>query len=232
MQIRQITKSLLHLFFPETCLGCGSDAITEYQPLCIQCNHRLPVTDFWKIRGNATEKILSGRVPFTDAASHYFFTQQSLIQQLLHHLKYKGRQDIGEFLGRKMGEALLESGRFKNIDALVPMPLHKQKLKKRRYNQAAVLCNGIASVTQLPVLENIIVRISAAGSQTTRNRLERWENIAGSFQVPEATAAYGKHLLLVDDVITTGATIEACSAALLKAPGTRLSVCTLACAMK
>lgn len=232
MQIRYVSQSLLQLFFPQTCRGCGSDAVSGQQLLCIQCTQRLPVTDFWRHAGNTTEKMLAGRIPFLHAASHLFFTQQSLIQELLHQFKYKGCKEIGEYFGKRMGEAILQSGRFEGIDAIIPMPLHKRKLKKRRYNQATILCNGIASVLNRPVLENIITRISAAGSQTNKNRLERWENISGSFQLQDATAIAGKHILLVDDVITTGATLEACAAALLKAPGTHLSLCTLACAMK
>lgn len=232
MRLKQATQSLLQLFFPQTCRGCGSDAISKEQLLCISCLHRLPITDFYSHSGNATEKMLTGRLPFIDAASHFFFTQQSLIQQLMHQFKYKGRKEIGEYFGKRMGEAILGSSRFTNIDAIIPMPLHKHKLKQRKYNQASILCHGIASVINKPVLENIITRISAAGSQTLKNRIERWENIIGSFVLEDAGAVAGKHLLLVDDVITTGATLEACGATLLKAPGASLSLCTLACAMK
>lgn len=232
MQLKHVTQSLLQLFFPQTCRGCGSDAVSGQQLLCIQCTQRLPITDFWRHSGNATEKMLAGRIPFLNAASHLFFTQHSLIQELMHQLKYNGCKEIGEYFGKKMGEAILTSGRFEGIDAIIPMPLHKHKLKKRRYNQATILSNGIASVLNCPVLPNIITRISASGSQTNKNRLERWENISGSFQLQDAAAVTGKHLLLVDDVITTGATLEACASVLLKAPDTRISLCTLACAMK
>ena len=232
MQFRKAAQSLIQLFFPQTCRGCGSDAVSKEQLLCLSCLQRLPTTDFYPNAGNATEKILTGRLPFMNAASHFFYTQQSLIQELMHQFKYKGRQEIGEYFGKRMGEAILQSGRFQNIDAIIPMPLHKHKLKKRKYNQASILSNCIGEVLNRPVLEHIITRINAAGSQTHKNRIERWENIAGSFilQAPEVIA--GKHLLLVDDVITTGATLEACGATLLKAPGASLSVCTLACAMK
>ncbi|MBO9633833.1 MAG: ComF family protein [Chitinophagaceae bacterium] len=232
MHLRQATQSLLQLFFPQTCRGCGSDAVSKEQLLCITCLQRLPVTDFYKHAGNATEKMLTGRLPFIDAASHFFFTQQSLIQQLMHQFKYKGIKEIGEYFGKRMGEAIRDSTRFTDIDAIIPMPLHKHKLRQRKYNQAGILSYGIASVIGKPVLENIITRISAAGSQTLKNRIERWENIIGSFVLENADAIVGKHLLLVDDVITTGATLEACGATLLKAPGTSLSLCTLACAMK
>ena len=232
MQFRQAAQSFIQLFFPQTCQGCGSDAVSRDQMLCFSCLQRLPATDFYPHSGNATEKILAGRLPFLNAASHYFYTQQSLIQELMHQFKYKGRQEIGEYFGKRMGEAILQSGRFQSIDAIIPMPLHKHKMKKRKYNQAGILSNSIGAVINRPVLEHIITRISSTGSQTHKNRIERWENIAGSFilQAPEAVA--GKHLLLVDDVITTGATLEACGAALLKAPDARLSICTLACAMK
>jgi ComF family protein len=232
MQLKQATRSLLHLFFPQTCRGCGSDAVSKEQLLCISCLQRLPLTDFYSRPGNPTEKMLAGRLPFLNAASHCFFTQQSLIQELLHQLKYKGRTEIGEYFGKRMGEAIHDSNRFRDIDAIIPLPLHKKKLKQRKYNQSAILSHGIASVIERPVLENVIVRISASGSQTLKNRTARWENIEGSFLLEDPQAVAGKHLLLVDDVITTGATLEACGSALLKAPGASLSLCTLACAMK
>jgi ComF family protein len=232
MQLKQATQSLLQLFFPQTCRGCGSDAVTKEQLLCLSCIQRLPVTDFYRLPGNATEKILSGRLPFLNAASHLFFTQHSMIQELMHQFKYKGRKEIGEYFGKRMGEAILQSGRFTGIDAIIPMPLHKHKLKKRKYNQASILCNSIGHVINRPVLEDIITRITEAGSQTHKNRIERWENIAGSFILKNPAAVEGKHLLLVDDVITTGASLEACGAALLKAAGTSLSLCTMACTMK
>ena len=232
MQIKQAAQSLLQLFFPQTCQGCGSDAVSKEQLLCINCNQRLPITDFYDHAGNASEKMLTGRLPFISMASHFFFTQQSLIQQLMHQFKYKGKTEIGEFFGRKMGASIIRSSRFSGIDAIIPMPLHQQKQKQRHYNQAEILCNGIAAVLNRPVLNKVVTRINPAGSQTHRNRIERWENISQSFRLLQPDLVAGKHLLLVDDVITTGATLEACGAELLKAPGATLSLCTLACAMK
>lgn len=232
MRIKQVTQSLLQLFFPQTCRGCGSDAVSNEQLLCISCLQRLPVTDFFKHADNAAEKMLTGRLPIISAASHIFFTQQSLIQQLMHQFKYKGGKEIGEYFGRKMGTCILESERFNGIDAIIPMPMHPQRMKKRKYNQATILSEGIATVIGRPVLEEVIIRTGTTGSQTHRNRIERWENISSSFVLRHPEQVTGKHILLVDDVITTGATLEACGTELLKAPGTTLSFCTLACAMK
>ncbi|NML20331.1 ComF family protein [Pseudoflavitalea sp. G-6-1-2] len=232
MQIQEAAQSLLHLFFPQTCAGCGSDAIDKEQLICLSCLQRLPVTDFLSHNENTTEKLLMGRFRFLHAASYLFYTHGSVIQRLIHQFKYKQRKDIGLFFGKKMGGAIQQSSRFKQIDALVPLPLHPRKEKQRHYNQAAILCEGISSELHLPILNKAVTRISASSSQTSRNRLARWQNIDGSFVLQDPDQLAGRHILLVDDVITTGATLEACSRELLKAPIASLSICTLACAMK
>ena len=150
------------------------------------------------------------------------------MQNLLHQLKYKGKKEIGLYFGRRMGEAFAASERHKEIDALVPLPLFFKRERKRGYNQAAVICEGISEVTGLPVLNNVITRLKNTATQTHRNRAERWENIEGKFELINKEEIEGKHVLLVDDVLTTGATLEACGSELLKASGLKLSIATLA----
>ena len=232
MQIQEAAQSLLHLFFPQTCAGCGSDAIDKEQLLCLRCLQQLPVTDFYPHQGNATERMLMGRFRFLHAASYLFYTQGSVIQRLMHQFKYRQRKDIGHFFGKRMAEAMQQSNRFTGINALVPLPLHPRKEKQRQYNQATILCEGISQQLHLPILTSAVTRISTAGSQTSRNRTDRWENINGSFVLSNPHQLANRHILLVDDVITTGATIEACSRELLRAGIASLSICTLACAMK
>lgn len=225
-------QSLLHLFLPHQCAGCGSDIISNEQVLCLHCSHHLPFTNFHLHDNNPIEKIFWGRIPVTNAASLFYFNKDSLLQHIVHQLKYKGNKELGLFIGRKMGEVLKQSSRFNNIDALVPLPLYAAREHKRGYNQAFILCRGMADVLQLPILQNAIRRSSFSETQTHKNRIERWQNMQGRFELLNANAIANKHILLVDDVITTGATLEACGEQLLTAPGTRLSIITMAYTVK
>lgn len=150
------------------------------------------------------------------------------MQQLLHQLKYKGNKEVGYLLGRMMGIVLNESIRFSDIDVLVPLPLFAARQKKRGYNQSAIICNGLGAVMNLPVNTDAVARLSATETQTRKNRIDRWINMEGKFEIANSTALSGRHILLVDDVITTGATLEACGQAMLEIPGVKLSIATLA----
>ncbi len=171
-------------------------------------------------------------MPVTFAASLLYFSKDSVLQHIVHEIKYKGNRELGLFMGRKMGEALFYSQRFKNIDALVPLPLFAARERKRGYNQAYLLCMGMAEVLSLPVLDRIIRRHTSSETQTTKNRIDRWLNMQGKFELQQPDAITGKHMLLVDDVITTGATLEACGQELLTAANTRLSIMTMAYTVK
>ncbi len=220
--------SLLHLFFPHTCAGCGSDILGHDQLLCLHCIDRLPHTGFHRFAGNPVEKIFWGRLPIACATSFLYFTKSSVLQRLVHQFKYHGKAEIGDYIGRRMGEVLREASRFESIDALVPLPLFASRERKRGYNQSGVLCDGIAEIMQVPVLKNVITRKSATETQTRKSRTERWTNIAGRFELLQPEAVRGKHILLVDDVITTGATLEACGNELIAGGNTRLSIFTMA----
>lgn len=168
-----------------------------------------------------------GRLAVTHATAQYYFTKESLMQHLMHQLKYRGNKELGLYLGRLMGHALAATNRFSQIDALVPLPLFPSKEKKRGYNQAEILCNGIAEVLKKPVLKNAIIRTHHTESQTKKNRIERWQNMEGRFDLIAPQAVAEKHLLLVDDVVTTGATLEACGFELARGENTRVSIATL-----
>jgi ComF family protein len=167
-----------------------------------------------------------------NAAAHFYFTKESLMQHLMHQFKYKGNKDLGLQLGRMMGNDLMSSGRFNDIDALIPLPLFPSKEKKRGYNQATVLCDGIAEILHIPVLKNVITRPQHTDTQTKKGRIERWKNIEGKFLLKDQKAIQNKHLLLVDDVVTTGATLEACGHELLSAEKVKLSLATLCVASR
>ncbi len=197
----------------------------------MRCMAVLPETGFECHPGNPVEKIFLGRLPLAGASAQFYFTKESLIQHLMHQFKYKGNRDLGLQLGRMMGEQLLNSGRF-GVDALVPLPLFPAREKRRGYNQATVLCEGIAGVMRVPVLHKLITRPQHTETQTKKGRIERWKNMEGKFVLKDPSAIRNKHLLLVDDVVTTGATLEACGNELLQAENLRLSIACLCVATR
>lgn len=225
-------KSLLsdfsHLFFPHVCIGCGSDILDDKHQLCLRCISELPVTNFFSQPGNPVEKTFYGRMQVRNGGSGYFFTKDSLLQTLIYELKYKGNKDIGNYLGQLLGKFLVYNNRFEDVDVLVPLPLNPKREKKRGYNQAAALCAGIATVWKKPIIDKAVVRKVYTETQTRRGRITRWENMEGVFAVADDSALKNKHILLVDDVITTGASLEACGSEILKVAGTTLSIATLA----
>ena len=227
-----IVSPLLHFFYPHNCIGCGSDIITNNNFLCLECINNLPHTGFSLHANNPVEKMFWGRIAISSGTSEFYFSKGSIIQNLIHELKYKGNRKAGMYLGNLMGTSLLKSNRFSNIDMLVPLPLFAKKEIKRGYNQAMVLCEGIAEVVNLPIITKNIIRIVHTETQTKKGRIERWENVEKSFTAKDPSALKGKHILLVDDVITTGATMEACGAEILKADDTKLSIATLAFATR
>lgn len=217
-------SSLLHLFYPHNCEGCGSTLISDNQFLCTRCIHHLPATGFFNKPGNPVEKTFYGRLPVNHAAAVYHFTKASLLQHLLVQLKYKNNREAGYFLGRMLGYALANTERFAGIEVLIPIPLNPKKEFIRGYNQSALLCEGIREIWNKPVLANAVTRVRFTETQTHRNRLSRWQNMENVFAVTQPESLTNRHILLVDDVITTGATLEACGSSILEIPGTQLSV--------
>jgi len=224
---KEIRDSLLHLAFPHICQGCGTDRLQEDHLLCLRCLSALPRTNFSLYPDNPIEQIFWGRVPVNSATALYYFTKESMMQDLIHQLKYRGNKELGRYLGELMGHEIKESNRFTSIEALVPLPLHQSKEHKRGYNQATILCEGIAKILNKPILTNVVARPEATETQTRKNRIERWQNMVGKFKLIDASPIEEKHVLLIDDVITTGATLEACGQELLQAKNVQLSVGTL-----
>ncbi|MEO6612660.1 MAG: ComF family protein [Chitinophagaceae bacterium] len=228
---KEIKETFLQLLFPHVCSGCGSDILNEESFLCMRCINALPETNFERYPGNPVEKTFWGRLPLVAASAQFYFTKESLIQHLMHQFKYRGNKDLGLQLGRIIGEQLRVSGRFA-ADGLVPLPLFPGKERKRGYNQASILCEGMSASLGIPVLEKVIIRPQHTETQTRKGRIERWKNMEGKFILPDPAAIRGKQLLLVDDVVTTGATLEACGNELLKAEDVRLSVAALCIASR
>jgi ComF family protein len=225
--IRQMSESLLHLAFPQVCEGCGTDLVDKNHFLCLYCYNSLPQTNFHLHADNPMEKIFWGRLPLRSATSQFYFTKRSLVQHLLHQLKYRHNKELGQYLGRLMGYALAAAGRFSSVDILVPLPLFRSREKKRGYNQSMVLCEGVSEILRRPIQNNLLERTSFTETQTRKGRVDRWQNMEGRFALLQPEQAEGKHVLLVDDVVTTGATLESCGRALLQVKELELSIATL-----
>lgn len=226
--LSNITQDFLHLFFPHHCEGCHTDVLHNDQLLCAACKDKLPETGYCITPHNPVEKIFYGRLPVQAAAAAWHFTKASLLQHLMFQLKYRNNPGIGVYMGKLLGYKLKEAAAFSNVDVLVPMPLHPKKQHQRGYNQAQVICDGIAAVWHKPVISNAVIRASFTDTQTHHSRVERWENMKDVFQLQQPQLLQDKHILLVDDVITTGASIEACGSSVLQAANSVLSVASLA----
>lgn len=231
-QLKKIFGSTLHLLYPHVCSGCGSDLLEKGSQLCLTCIHDLPHTNFAALANNPVEKYFWGRIHLSAAYSQFYFSKTFLIQHLIHLLKYKGDTNIGFYLGEIMGKTMLGSSRFSSIDALVPLPLFADREHKRGYNQATIICNGISAVMNIPVLQGAVIRQYATETQTRKHRAERWDNVKDSFKVVKPAELNSKKLLLVDDVVTTGATLEACGHVITSVTNAELSIATLAYAPK
>jgi ComF family protein len=220
------------LYFPKNCPACGRPLRLFGANICGRCSQNLPETHFFEAPRNPIEKIFYGRLPINAGAAAWYFHKNSALQALLFQLKYKSNKDVGLFIGKQMGALLAASERFSSIDALVPVPLHPQALSKRGFNQAALICEGIGQVWHKPVLTGAIARTKHTSTQTKQTRAERWDNMENAFTIKDPTSINGKHLLIIDDVITTGATIEACGKTLLTIKDVRVSVAAAAYPLK
>jgi ComF family protein len=227
-----VFEDALHLLYPHTCNGCGSDLLFKNQLLCVYCLKKLPHTRFAYHENNLIEKIFRGRIPVKAAHSEFYFSKGRLVQHLVHQLKYNGNKALGEYMGEIMGETLLQSNRFPQIDLIIPLPMFADKEFKRGYNQATVICHGLGRAMQVNVSSGAVTRNRITETQTRKHRAERWQNVDGSFSVSDMAALSAKNILLVDDVLTTGASLEACGSAILRVPSITLSIATLAYASK
>lgn len=221
-------KNLFNLFFPKVCLACSNFLSDNEEYVCTDCRHSLPVTNYHFNDSEQVKKVFYGRVKLENATSLLRFQQKGIVQQLMHNLKYKGHEEIGLFLGSWLGEELKSSKLFKNIDVVIPVPLHKKKFKQRGYNQVSEFARQLAHNLDADYLEDILVKITNTSSQVQKSRRARWDSSREIFSVRNQNRIKGKHILLVDDIITTGATIEACSNQLLKSKNIKISIASMA----
>ncbi|GET30358.1 ComF family protein [Prolixibacter sp. SD074] len=225
-----VVYDFISLFFPRLCAGCGEPLVHGEEGICIRCLADLPRTGFARFADNKVAQVFWGRVPLEYAVSLCYFEKGSRLQHMFHRMKYRREPGVGKVLGRELGLELFSSPMFETLDAVIPVPLHPKKQKKRGYNQSEYIANGISEAINIPVITDALIRNVHTSSQTRKSRYNRWENVEGIFQAIKPEKLENLHLLVVDDVVTTGATLEACCVPLLKIPGVRVSIATLACA--
>ncbi len=224
-------KHFIDLMYPNLCLICGESLVTGENQLCLGCFNKIPKTNYHLQADNPVEKRFWGKVRIERATSYLFFQKGSDFQKLIHELKYRGNKEVGITMGSFAAVDLIDSDDFRSVDVIIPVPLHVKKEAKRGYNQSEMICRGLANVMGKPVVADNLYRISENATQTRKSVYERYENTLGIFGLKNPADLDGKHILVVDDVLTTGSTIEACIQALQQAANVKVCVFTLALAM-
>lgn len=226
--IKDWLGSFLFLLFPRCCVVCGRPLAKGEECICTLCNIKLPRTNFHLQKDNPIERRFWGLIPLERATSFFFYEKGSDFRSILHRLKYGGQKEIGAIMGRHMAAELLSSGFFQGMDVIIPIPLHKKKQQIRGYNQSEWIARGIAAVTGIPIDTESILRRKNTETQTQKSIFERRENVEGIFELQHSEPLIGKHVLIVDDVLTTGSTTVACASCLVDVEGIRISILTLA----
>jgi len=221
-------NDLFCLFFPELCAACGQNLFRNEKIICTNCLYHLPRTNFHNDPQNKMARQLWGRFPFEQATAFVYFQKGNRVQNLMHQLKYNKKPEVGVRIGELYAWQLLRSEGWKKADLIIPIPLHPKRLKKRGYNQSEQISKGMAAVLKLPLSTQNLIRTENTESQTKKSRFARYENLKDAFIIKNSFELVQKHIILVDDVMTTGATMEACSIELLKIEGLKVSICTLA----
>jgi ComF family protein len=222
-------ESILNLFFPKVCFACNMHLNDNENDVCTACRHDFPITNFHFNNDDTMLKVFYGRVKINQATALLRFEKNGIVQQLIHNLKYKGQENIGVFLGSWLGEELKTVKEYNSIDAVIPVPLHKNKRKKRGFNQVDKFAQEIAFALQSDFINDVLIKITNTTSQVSKKRLKRWNSDA-IFTLQNKNSITNKHILLVDDIITTGATLEACINILNEAENVKISVATMAIA--
>ncbi len=221
-------RDCLHLFFPRICPACHGALQHHERVICFTCRVSLPQTGYHLHPDNPIARLFWGRIPIHTAASYYFFKKSGKVQQLLHELKYGNQPEIGEEIGLSYGAELLKSPLFSDADLIIPVPLHAERLASRGYNQSETFANGLARGMRNQAVNDLLIRNLHTESQTKKSRFARWENVQEAYAVIRPERLINKHVLLVDDVITTGATIEACASRLFMAGVAKLTIASIA----
>ena len=225
-----ILSDILNLFFPQVCEVCGGGLVRGEKIICIRCHFNLPRTNYHDDDDNKTAQLFAGIIPFKKASSYFIYTKQSDYTNIIHGLKYEGKQEIGLYFGELFGNELNESGFCESIDCIIPVPLHKKRHRERGFNQSLCIAQGLSKATGLSIDNNSVKRIVYTKTQTKKSKMERFGNVDHIFKLNENHTLTNKHVLLIDDVITTGATIESLAQALESVEGITISIVSLALA--
>jgi ComF family protein len=228
-KIKHYLKDFLNLFFPDLCIVCNNHLLNQEALICTSCLYHLPKTNFHHDIDNPVSQLFWGRTKLEYATALFYFNKGSKYQSMMHQFKYHGKKEIGFVLGKYFGTQIKESV-FKQVDVVIPVPLHKSKLRKRGYNQSEWLAWGISESLNKPMDIKSLVRTVATDTQTRKSRFDRWKNVERIFNITDHKVLEGKHVLIVDDVVTTGSTLEACINAVLEVNNTKVSIATLAVA--
>ncbi len=222
--------NLINLFYPRVCAACGNLLMSKEETVCLSCRYLLPKTLYEKNADNPLAQMFYGQIDFHAVTAEFFFSKTGKVQHLLHQLKYEGNKDAGFFLGQQLGESIKESELFQNLDYLIPIPLHPKKEHIRGYNQSHVIAQGVENMTEIPIIKDCLYRKVFTSTQTKKSREERWNNVKDIFDIKNGERLKGQHVLLIDDVLTTGATLMAAGKTLSQIPDIKISVATAACA--
>lgn len=221
-------KTIHTLLFPSLCLACTHPLTSNEVLVCTPCRHQLPLTHIHKDDVDTVAKVFYGRVKIAKATALFWFEKQSIVQHLIHQLKYKGHQEVGTLLGNWLGSELCKIAHYKTIDIVIPVPLHPRKQRQRGYNQVSTFGSALAAHLNATYLDEVLIKTQHTKTQTYKTRLLRWNTIKARFAVRHRDAIANRHILLVDDVITTGATLEACAHTLLCVENVKISIVTMA----
>ncbi len=226
-----ILTHFFELFFPEICICCNNRLVSGETHICISCISQLPKTDHLTRENNKLEEFFAGRFPFTRIAAFAYFVKEGSIQKIIHEIKYRNNPKLALYIGNLCGKEISMTNAFNQIDYIVPIPLHKNRLKKRGYNQSLLISQGIARETGKPINDTNLIRKINNPSQTKNTRFERWKNTEGIFDIVDKSIFENKHILLIDDVVTTGSTLEVCAKLILKCQGASISIYTVGSAV-
>lgn len=230
MTFRDWLYSILNLFYPRVCAACGETLLKDEETVCLKCRYTLPFTGYENHADNPLAQVFYGRVRFHAVTACFFFAKSGKVQHLIHELKYKNNPEAGVFLGQELGKTIKDAPLFQGIDYLIPVPLHPRREKQRGYNQSLLIAQGINEVTGIPIGDKYLIRAVYTTTQTKKSADERHKNVKDIFEVRFPEELEEKHVLLIDDVLTTGATLESCAHQLENIPGITISAATAACA--